>query len=171
MKISGVSLTPAATPVAIPVHQRPVPWPSVPVPTRPMCRLTAGRRSQMIAAISSRLIWPRPKLDCTGWVHRATAATASTHPVRARPAGTPMLVSVIQIATTSAAELAAVSPQASTGRLRYDIAAKLAAANGGELEGVVPCGDTPAVSCVRGAELEGEACLPISPAARERPTW
>src|SRR5258706_12733008 len=134
-----------------------------------MCRLTAGRRSQMMAAISSRLTWPRPKLDCTGWVHRATAAAESTHPVRARPAGTPMLASVIQIATTSAAKLAAVSPQASTSRLRYDIPAKLAAANGGELNGVMPCGNTQSDSCVGGPGLKGKDCLTVRPAPRGVP--
>ncbi len=48
-KISGTSLIPAATPVSAPFHQR----------RRPDAVWSGRSRSHMIAAISTRLIWPR----------------------------------------------------------------------------------------------------------------
>ena len=49
MKMSGVSLMPAAIPVATPFHQRYLPF----------LVWSGWVRSHMIAAIRIRLIWPR----------------------------------------------------------------------------------------------------------------
>ena len=68
MKTSGVSLIPAASPVAMPLNRR----------------LSGWRRSQMIAAISSRLICPRYSVRKTGSVSSPAATPSSAPPRRTR---------------------------------------------------------------------------------------
>jgi hypothetical protein len=96
----------------------------------------------MIAAISSRLIWPRPNVDWTGSVHSATAEMATTAAVRIRLLGTPEPSMVSQTAAISAPKLSAVIPHASAAGAANDAAAKIPAANGGYVNGLPPPGDT-----------------------------
>jgi hypothetical protein len=113
MKISGTSLTPAATPIPAPLHQR-----------------RSGRhRSPMTSAISSSSTWPRCRVRCTGSVHSATAVTESAPASRRLPTQ-PSPPRVSHTARPSAARLAAVISQVSTPHGTQAQAAKTSAANG-----------------------------------------
>ena len=71
MKISGISLMPAATPIPMPFHQ---------------CCLGSSRSTTM-SSMSRTLIWPRARFPCTGSVSRAAAVTSRVAPDRARRPG------------------------------------------------------------------------------------
>jgi hypothetical protein len=114
MKISGVSLIPAARPMPAPLCHRRSGW----------------HRSQTIRAISSSSIWPSPSPCCTGSVHSTTAVRPSAAVTRARPVR-PSAPSVSQMLTASAATLATITSHFSTVQGSSEVTANASAANGG----------------------------------------
>ncbi len=113
MKISGMSLMPAANPMPAPLAQLRSGW----------------HKSATTISISTSSIWPRCNVSWAGSLHKPTAASTSAPQARRGPRQ-PSAPKVSQVVTGRAATLMIVAQTDSTRQLSMEVPPNSIAANG-----------------------------------------